>query len=177
VKPGCFLPQDDETVKCWGLNDHGQLGLGDTINRGDDANGPCPPSSTTASCLPAARVLALAPALRAQRWGVGRTTILSTWGLGGRPDTAVAACSHYLLPRRDGRPPSCRGVLRLLGRGYHQRGTSGGGHIDEQLRVRRWLHGGCGGERGRMRGVHGGDVHECHGLRGVYGLPEQCGIR
>ena len=57
--PGCFLTQDDETVKCWGLNDNGQLGLGDIVNRGDDADGPCPPSSTTASCLPTARVLAL----------------------------------------------------------------------------------------------------------------------
>jgi len=28
---------DDATVKCWGLNDHGQLGLGDTTQRGDQA--------------------------------------------------------------------------------------------------------------------------------------------
>ena len=43
--------------------------------------------------------------------------------------------------------------------------------------MRRWLHGGCGGEWGKLRGVHGGDVQECHGLRGVYELPDQCGIR
>ncbi|KAJ1490359.1 hypothetical protein T484DRAFT_1935230, partial [Baffinella frigidus] len=29
---------DDATIKCWGHNDCGQLGLGDTKNRGDDAN-------------------------------------------------------------------------------------------------------------------------------------------
>jgi alpha-tubulin suppressor-like RCC1 family protein len=28
---------DNEKVKCWGLNDMGQLGLGDTANRGDQA--------------------------------------------------------------------------------------------------------------------------------------------
>jgi alpha-tubulin suppressor-like RCC1 family protein len=27
---------DDGSVRCWGLNDHGQLGLGDTDDRGDD---------------------------------------------------------------------------------------------------------------------------------------------
>ncbi|KAJ1470783.1 regulator of chromosome condensation 1/beta-lactamase-inhibitor protein II, partial [Baffinella frigidus] len=29
---------DDATVKCWGGNDEGQLGLGDLSNRGDDSN-------------------------------------------------------------------------------------------------------------------------------------------
>jgi len=38
---GCSSPQDDATLKCWGNNDMGQLGLGDSFNRGDDANGPC----------------------------------------------------------------------------------------------------------------------------------------
>ena len=42
---GCFSPQDDKTIKCWGLNDFGLLGQGDRSTRGDDANGPRPPSS------------------------------------------------------------------------------------------------------------------------------------
>jgi hypothetical protein len=46
---GCS-PQDDANLKCWGWNIDGQLGLGDTSNRGDDANGPCPPPRL--SCLP-----------------------------------------------------------------------------------------------------------------------------
>ncbi|KAJ1479776.1 regulator of chromosome condensation 1/beta-lactamase-inhibitor protein II [Baffinella frigidus] len=32
---------DDATVKCWGHNTDGELGLGDMSSRGDDANGPC----------------------------------------------------------------------------------------------------------------------------------------
>ena len=49
--------QDDATVKCWGDNGHGRLGQGDTSGRGDEANGPCPPSSTTACLVPASCVL------------------------------------------------------------------------------------------------------------------------
>ena len=35
-------PQDDGSVKCWGGNNRGQLGLGDKISRGDNSNGKCP---------------------------------------------------------------------------------------------------------------------------------------
>ena len=76
----CFLPQDDATLKCWGLNNYGQLGLSDNFNRGDDANGPCPPNSTDASPVPAPHVLTVSPAFGVQRWG--RTFLRSIWELG-----------------------------------------------------------------------------------------------
>ena len=78
-----FSMQDDATLKCWGDNTVGQLGLFDTTSRGDDANGPCPMSPITASLVPCPHVLTLAPGLRVQRWG--RISLRSTWGLGGRP--------------------------------------------------------------------------------------------
>ena len=40
---GTCFSQNDATVKCWGENEYGQLGLGDTSHRGDDADGLCPP--------------------------------------------------------------------------------------------------------------------------------------
>jgi len=69
VMLGSFSPQDDTTLKCWGFNGAGNLGLGDHSNRGDDANGSCPPSSTTASLVPPPRVLTLARMLSASRDG------------------------------------------------------------------------------------------------------------
>ena len=86
----CSSPQDDATVKCWGSNFHGQLGLGDSTTRGDNANGPCPPSSTTASLVPAPHVLTLAP----QRAEMGAS--LPSVDLGaGRTAVAVQAGSKY----------------------------------------------------------------------------------
>ena len=38
--------QDDATVKCWGRNANGNLGYGDTLDRGDDKNGGCPARPT-----------------------------------------------------------------------------------------------------------------------------------
>jgi len=61
--------QDDATVKCWGYNGAGALGQGDTFNKGDDANGLCPPSSITASFKLALRFLLLVPDLSTCRDG------------------------------------------------------------------------------------------------------------
>ncbi|KAJ1479777.1 regulator of chromosome condensation 1/beta-lactamase-inhibitor protein II, partial [Baffinella frigidus] len=100
---------DDATVKCWGVNNYGQLGLGDRLSRGDDAN-------AMGTNLPSADL------------GAGRTC------------TALAPRSLSFLPRRDGRQPFSPGVLRLLSRGANRRGVCGGA-IDQQLCVRRCLHG------------------------------------
>ena len=42
----CNSSQDDATVKCWGSNMFGQLGQGDTSNRGDGSNGGSPAQPT-----------------------------------------------------------------------------------------------------------------------------------
>ena len=42
----CNESQDDATVKCWGSNDFGQLGYGDTWHRGDHRDGWCPTRAT-----------------------------------------------------------------------------------------------------------------------------------
>jgi alpha-tubulin suppressor-like RCC1 family protein len=58
----CAVRDDGAGVKCWGLNTVGQLGLGDTINRGDVA-------STMGEALPLIT------------FGVGRTvSAISTGG-------------------------------------------------------------------------------------------------
>jgi len=114
----CVSAQDDATVKCWGSNWHGQLGLGDTSRRGDDANGPCPARSTTACFVPAPRVLTLAAAPRVQRWV--RTSLRSTWGLGGRPWPSALpwpSAQHWR-----------RSHMRAAGKGT-QRVREGGGEL------------------------------------------------
>jgi hypothetical protein len=42
----CDSAQDDATVKCWGRNANGNLGYGDTLDRGDDKSGGCPARPT-----------------------------------------------------------------------------------------------------------------------------------
>ena len=42
----CNSLQDDATVKCWGWNRWGQLGYGDTSDRGDGSNGAWPARPT-----------------------------------------------------------------------------------------------------------------------------------
>ena len=66
-------PQDDATVKCWGYNFYGQMGLGISDyfdgQRGNSLNGPCPAIPTIAPLVPALTpcVLTFAPSLRVQR--------------------------------------------------------------------------------------------------------------
>jgi hypothetical protein len=86
---GCFSPQDDATLKCWGWNDYGQLGLGDK-ERGNLPNGPCPQSSTTAlsraaptcpdpcSCSLCAEMGTNLPSVEL---GAGRTAVAGSAGL------------------------------------------------------------------------------------------------
>jgi len=122
---GCSSAQDDATVKCWGANNQGFLGQGDTTNRGELANGPCPPSPTTAAIVPAPRILTLGPALGEQRWGSEKDPCRHPWAV-------LASSSPSLLSRRDGRQPSCGGVGRLLGRGHCREGAD----------LRHWQQGG-----------------------------------
>ena len=42
----CDPSQDDATVKCWGYNNDGQLGYGDTSSRGDVGTGGWPARPT-----------------------------------------------------------------------------------------------------------------------------------
>jgi len=118
-----FLPQDDATVKCWGLNEFGQLGLGHKSNRGDDVNGPFPSEHHH-------RVSRAGPACphscsRSPRAEMGSN--LSSVDLGaGRTAVAVSAGSYH----------TCALLVRMHsgrsgGRNLHNRAT--GPHTQSHL--------------------------------------------
>jgi E3 ubiquitin-protein ligase HERC3 len=86
---------DDDTIKCWGLNDHGQLGLGDNTRRGDRAS-----DNDMGDALPA---VSLGTGLKPLAIAAGgdRTCVLVTggrvkcWGRNAAGDLATGD----LLPR------------------------------------------------------------------------------
>ncbi|KAJ1479683.1 regulator of chromosome condensation 1/beta-lactamase-inhibitor protein II, partial [Baffinella frigidus] len=87
----------DATVKCWGWNNNGQLGLGDTSDRGDDANemGTNLPSmdlgerrTAVAVCTGARHTCALLDDAAVKCWGQGETGQLGLGDTADRGDDA-----------------------------------------------------------------------------------------
>jgi alpha-tubulin suppressor-like RCC1 family protein len=114
---------DNATVKCWGLNSHGQLGLGDVATRGDDLG-------ETGDNLPTVDL------------GTGRTATAITAGANhtcARLDNATLKCwgnnsagAAWGCARRDGRQPPRRRPRhradpgrRRCGARLHLRGVDG----------------------------------------------------
>lgn len=94
---------DDATVKCWGANDSGQLGLGDTANRGDELG-------EMGYDLPAVAL------------GTGRTA------------TAISVGGHHVCARLDNAEIACWGsdLRGELGVGEHStRGDNTGDSAGE----------------------------------------------
>ncbi len=147
---------DDGTVKCWGDNEYGQLGLGDTANRGDGANemGDNLPvvslgAGRTATAISAgySHTCALLDNATVKCWGnnargelgLGDTASrgdganemgdnLPVVSLGaGRTATAISAGGYHTCARLDNATVKCWGQNILGGLGLGDQTTRGDG--------------------------------------------------
>jgi len=121
----CCWTQDDGSVKCWGVNNFGQLGYGDTRQRGDGSNG------SHRACDGPALVMFGGCCFGDGEWGrmVKEACV-------GRRDGVVPSCG-----RAGNEQISCRGQRRLPSRlCVAGKITGRGREIDaDEVEGQRWI--------------------------------------